>query len=351
MGRKHACLTEQGTGGSLRPLAESQQNMTVPPPIRAGFSILRDGDPVPPALKGAFIAIGNFDGLHRGHRAAIDAAIGRARAMQRSAMALTFEPHPRRFFLPDAPTFRLTPEPAKLRLFASTGINGAVVMTFNGALASRTAEEFVAQDLVQRLGVSGVVVGDNFHFGKGRRGSPAMLREEGAKHGFAVEILDRVAWKGKPVSSGEVRAALGEGDIARANDLLGHNWFIEGEVVHGAARGRELGFPTANIALDPDNGLRHGIYAVRAHVEGSVYPAVASFGRRPQFDNGAPLLETMLFDFSGDLYGKVLTVEFVGFIRPEQKFDSVEALKARMDVDCVEARALLARDAAEAGKP
>jgi riboflavin kinase/FMN adenylyltransferase len=157
-----------------------------------------------------------------------------------------------------------------------------------------------------------------------------------------------VKWQGKPVSSGAVRAALAEGDIAEANDLLGHHWFVEGEVIRGAARGRELGFPTANVALDPDNGLRHGIYAVRAHLDGRAYPAVASFGRRPQFDNGAPLLETMLFDFTGDMYGKTLTVEFVAFIRPEQKFESVEALKARMDADCAEARALLAR---EAGKP
>lgn len=325
--------------------------MTVPPPIRPGFSVLRDGDPVPQALTGAFVAIGNFDGLHRGHRAAVGIAIDRARTAKRAALALTFEPHPRRFFLPDAPTFRLTPEPAKLRLFASTGLDGAVVMTFDAALAACTAEAFINEILIGRLKISGVVVGDNFHFGKARTGTPTMLREEGRRLGFAVEVLDRVMWRGKPVSSGEVRAALAEGDVARANDLLGHNWFIEGEVVHGAARGRELGFPTANIALDPDNGLRHGIYAVRAHVDGTAHDAVASFGRRPQFDNGAPLLETMLFDFADDLYGRTLTVEFVGFIRPEQKFESVEALKARMDVDCAEARALLVRDAAEAGKP
>ncbi len=324
--------------------------MTVPPPIRPGFSILRDGNPVPQALAGAFIAIGNFDGLHRGHRAAIGLAIDRARSAKRPAMALTFEPHPRRFFLPDAPTFRLTPEHAKLRLFASTGLDGAVVMNFDAALAGHTAEAFISETLVGRLKISGVVVGDNFHFGKARKGSPAMLREEGKRLGFATEILERVTWRGKPVSSGEVRAALAEGDVARANDLLGHNWFIEGEVIRGASRGRQLGFPTANIALDPDNGLRHGIYAVRAHVNGTAHPAVASFGRRPQFDNGAPLLETMLFDFQDDLYGKTLTVEFVGFIRPEHKFESIEALKARMDVDCAEARALLAGDNAAAGK-
>jgi riboflavin kinase/FMN adenylyltransferase len=325
--------------------------MTSPPPIRPGFSILRDGDPLPQGLSGAWVAIGNFDGLHRGHRAALALAIDRARAGGRPALALTFEPHPRRFFLPDAPTFRLTPEPAKLRLFAAKGLDGAVVMNFNAALAGRTAEEFISDLLVGWLKIGGVVVGDNFHFGKGRTGSPAMLSEEGARLGFAVTILDRVTWRGKPVSSGAVRSALAKGDIAEANDLLGHNWFIEGEVIRGAARGRELGFPTANIALEPGCGLLQGIYAVRAHLDGTPHDAVASFGSRPQFDNGEPLLETMLFDFSGDLYGKTLTVEFVEFIRHERKFESVDALKARMDVDSREARAILARDAAQAGKP
>jgi len=325
--------------------------MTVSPAIRPGFSILRDGDPVPPRLEGAFVAIGNFDGLHRGHRAAIDRAAARGHAAGHAALALTFEPHPRRFFLPDAPTFRLTPEPVKLQLFSGTGLDGVVVLNFNAELAGHTAKEFIDEILVGWLKIGGVVVGDNFHFGKNRTGSPAMLREEGAKLGFAVDILDRVTWKGKPVSSGAVRAALAEGDIHEANDLLGRHWFIEGEVIRGAARGRELGFPTANIALDPDNALRHGIYAVRAVVDGRRHDAVASFGRRPQFDNGAPLLEVMLFEFSGDLYGKLLTVEFVGFIRPEEKFASVEALKARMDVDLAEARTVLARDRGQAGKP
>lgn len=325
--------------------------MTASPAIRPGFSILRDGDPVPPRLEGACVAIGNFDGLHRGHRAAIDRAVAQGHAAGRTALALTFEPHPRRFFLPDAPTFRLTPEPVKLRLFAETGLDGAVVLNFNAALAGRTAEEFIDRILAGWLKIGGVVVGDNFHFGKGRAGNPAMLREEGAKRGFAVDILDRVTWKGKAVSSGAVRSALAEGDIEEANDLLGRHWFVEGEVIRGAARGRELGFPTANIALDAGNALRHGIYAVRAVVDGKKYDAVASFGRRPQFDNGAPLLEVMLLDFSGDLYGQTLTVEFVGFIRLEEKFASVEALKARMDVDLAEAREMLARDSRQAGKP
>jgi riboflavin kinase/FMN adenylyltransferase len=304
---------------------------------------------VPPALAGAYVAIGNFDGVHRGHRAAIESAIAGARAGGRAALALTFEPHPRRLFLPNAKTFRLTPEPVKLRLLASTGLHGAVVMNFNAALAARSAQEFVAGTLVDWLKVGGVVVGDNFHFGKGRAGTPDMLRTEGARRGFEVMVLDRVTWRGRPVSSGAVRSALEAGDIATANDLLSYRWFVEGEVIRGAARGRELGFPTANIALDPDCGLLHGIYAVRVTIDEQSHDGVASFGRRPQFDDGAPLLEVMLFDFAGDLYGRKLSVEFVGLIRPERKFESIEALQARMQVDCDEARAILARE--RAGKP
>ena len=322
--------------------------MTISSALPSAFAIVRDGDSLPARLAGAFVAIGNFDGVHRGHRAAIDAAIAGARKNGRAALVLTFEPHPRRFFLPDAKTFRLTPEPVKLRLLADTGVAGAVVMRFDAALAARTAEEFVSGTLVDWLKVGGVVVGDNFRFGKARGGTPDLLRAEGARRGFEVIVLDRVTWRGKPVSSGGVRTALEAGNIAEANDLLGYEWFVEGEVIRGAARGRELGFPTANIALDPDCGLLHGIYAVRVLVDGKEHDGVASFGRRPQFDHGAPLLEVMLFDFSGDLYGKALTVGFVGFIRAEQKFESVEALKARMATDCDEARAIL--KAARAGK-
>jgi riboflavin kinase/FMN adenylyltransferase len=320
--------------------------MIVSSALPSAFTVVRDGGSLPPRLTGAFVAIGNFDGVHRGHRAAIDAAIAGARGQGRAALVLTFEPHPRRFFLPDAKTFRLTPEPVKLRVLADTGIDGAVVMNFDAALAARTAEEFVTGTLVEWLKIAGVVVGDNFRFGKGRGGTPELLRAEGTRLGFEVKVLDRVTWRGKPVSSGAVRTALEKGDIAEANDLLGYNWFIEGGVIRGAARGRALGFPTANLELDPDCGLMHGIYAVRVLAEGKEYDAVASFGRRPQFDHGPPLLEVMLFDFAGDLYDRVLTVEFVGLIRAERKFESVEALKMRMAVDCDEARAILARSRA-----
>jgi riboflavin kinase/FMN adenylyltransferase len=315
--------------------------MSVPPSIRSAFAVMRDGDTVPPHLKGAFVAIGNFDGVHRGHRTVIDATTVRARAAKAPALALTFEPHPRMFFRPNEPLFRLTPEPAKLRLLAGAGLDGAVVMRFDAALAAVTAEAFVADILVGRLGIRGVVVGADFHFGKKRLGTPEFLTREGARRGFEVQLVQQLLEGGRPLSSGLIRAALGEGRVRIATELLGHTWFVEGEVVRGARRGRALGFPTANIVLDPACGLKYGIYAVRAYVGEKAYGAVASFGRRPQFDDGAALLEVYLFDFSGELYGRALTVEFLDFIRLEAKFASVEALVAEMKRDSEKARAIL----------
>jgi riboflavin kinase/FMN adenylyltransferase len=305
----------------------------------SAFPVIRGGASMPAGLKRAFVAIGNFDGVHRGHRAVFGAARGKGA----KTLALTFEPHPRTFFKPDAPVFRITPEPAKLRLLAANGLDGAVVLEFNRELASLTAEEFVSKILVDWLDISGVAVGHDFHFGRQRQGTPEFLVDAGKRHGFAVEIVSPLNDGGVPVSSGAIRAALAEGDITRAETLLGHPWFVSGEVIHGEKRGRDLGFPTANIKLDPSCQLKHAIYAVRAHVGGRAHDAVASFGRRPQFDNGAPLLETFLFDFSGDLYGQEMTVEFAGFIRAEAKFDSLDALIAQMNRDSDEARAILAR--------
>jgi riboflavin kinase/FMN adenylyltransferase len=317
--------------------------MKFPPEIPRDFPIVRDGAPVPPGLTRSFAAIGNFDGVHRGHHAVFDAARAQARVAGVKTLALTFEPHPRTFFKPDAPVFRITPEAAKLRLFAANNLDGAVVLEFNRELASLSAEDFVAKLLVGWLGISGVAVGHDFHFGKQRQGTPEFLIDAGKRHGFAVEIVPPFNQGGVPVSSGAIRAALSEGDIARAQALLGHPWFVTGEVIHGEKRGRGLGFPTANIRLDPSCQLKHAIYAVRAHVDGRAYDAVASFGRRPQFDNGAPLLETFLFDFDGDLYGQEITVEFAGFIRAEAKFDSLDALITQMNRDSSEARAILGR--------
>jgi riboflavin kinase/FMN adenylyltransferase len=317
--------------------------MRIPPTLPSSFPVLHDGAVVPPGLKRGFIAIGNFDGVHRGHRAVFDAARAHARHAGVGTLALTFEPHPRTFFKPEAPVFRITPEAAKLRLLAANNLDGAAVLEFNRELANLSAEEFVTKILVGWLGIYGVAVGHDFHFGKQRQGTPEFLVDAGRRHGFAVEIVSPLNDGGVPVSSGAIRAALMDGDIAGAEALLGHAWFASGEVIHGEKRGRDLGFPTANIRLDPSCQLKHAIYAVRAHFGGKAYDAVASFGRRPQFDNGAPLLETFLFDFEGDLYGQDLTVEFAGFIRAEAKFDSLDVLIAQMNRDSDAARAILSR--------
>ncbi|MGZ5814370.1 MAG: bifunctional riboflavin kinase/FMN adenylyltransferase, partial [Xanthobacteraceae bacterium] len=215
------------------------------------------------ALDGAVLAIGNFDGVHRGHRAVIAAARARAEALGRPAAALTFEPHPRGFFRPNEPLFRLTDERAKLRLLAATGLDGAIVLRFDAALAGLSAADFVARILVGRFAVAGVTIGFDFHFGLNRVGSPEYLAAQGAKLGFAVDIVPRFEDQGRPVRSGPIRAALAAGHIGEANELLGYPWFVSAEVVHGDKRGRELGYPTANLRLDPGCGLKHGIYAVR----------------------------------------------------------------------------------------
>jgi riboflavin kinase/FMN adenylyltransferase len=306
------------------------------------FLVVRDGEPAG-GLRGAVVAIGNFDGVHRGHRAVIGAAIKRAAALRRPAAVMTFEPHPRAFFRPDEPLFRLTNEAAKLRLLASTGLDGTIVLTFDAALAKLTAEEFVSQILVERFAVSGAVIGFNFHFGMNRAGSPGFLTAQGKKYGFDVEIVPRFEDDGRPVSSGPVREALAAGNVRLAHEFLGYPWFITGTVIHGDKRGRELGFPTANIRLDSACALRHGIYAVRVNVDGRHYDAVANFGRRPMFDTGAVLLEVFLFDFSGDLYGRNLDVAFIEWIREERMFDGASALITQMKEDSRLAREALGK--------
>jgi riboflavin kinase/FMN adenylyltransferase len=273
----------------------------------------------------------------------IAAAQARARALGRPAAALTFEPHPRSFFRPDERLFRLTDERAKLRLLAGTGLDGAIVLPFDAALAGLSAADFVARILVGRFAVAGVAIGFDFHFGLNRAGSPDYLAAQGASHGFAVDIVPRFEDDGRPVRSGPIRAALAAGHIAEANELLGYPWFVSAEVVHGDKRGRALGFPTANLRLDPACRLAHGIYAVRVGWRDRRYDGVASFGRRPMFDQGVVLLEVFLFDFSEDLYGEVIDVAFIDWIRPELNFASVEDLVRRMDEDSRLARAVLVR--------
>lgn len=296
-----------------------------------------------PGLRGAVVAMGNFDGVHRGHRAVIGAAQKRAQALGRPAAALTFSPHPRIYLRPQDPLFLLNDERSKMRLLAATGLDGAIVFTFDADFAALSADDFVQRVLIERLGISGAAIGFDFHFGKNRVGSPQYLAEQGARFGFPVDIVSPLQDEGRPVSSGAIRAALTQGKVVEAAELLGAPWFVAGEVVHGAKRGRELGFPTANIALAPSCALKHGIYAVRMQVDRVRHSGVASFGTRPMFDNGPPLLEVFLFDFSGDLYGKQVEVAFVGWIRGEQTFDGLDALKARMAEDCAQAREVLAR--------
>ena len=310
--------------------------------MAADFTVIGDSTPAAAIPKGMVVAMGNFDGVHLGHRAVIDAALRMGRAHGKPAMAVTFEPHPRSYFSPNTPQFRLTDETAKLRLLAGTGLAGAVVMSFDKRRAETTAPDFIHHDLIERLGISGIAVGYDFHFGKGRVGSPSLLVSEAPRLGIEVDVQAHVDIAERPVSSSAIRMALTEGQIEEATAMLGGPWFVTGQVIHGDKRGRDLGYPTANIRLDKNCGLKHGIYAVRVGLGGRRFDGVASFGRRPTFDNGAPLLEIFLFDFDGDLYGATLDVAFIAFIRDELKFDSIDALIRQMNDDSARAREKLA---------
>jgi riboflavin kinase / FMN adenylyltransferase len=304
-----------------------------------------DPDVSPPGLAGAVVAIGNFDGLHRGHLAVIRRARTLAQELNCPCAVLTFEPHPADFFKGPNTIFRLTPRDTKARALEQLGIDGMIVITFDKALASLPAEAFAVEILVRRLNVRAVVVGYDFHFGAGRSGSPAFLKEAGKRHGFAVEIVERVAADtadtNEAASSTAARAALEAGDVDEAARLLGHPFVIMGKVIHGQELGRTLGFPTANLLPDQSCRLRHGIYAVRVVAGTKIYDGVASYGRRPTFDNGRALLEAFLFDFSGDLYGETIEVLFIGWIRAEAKFASAEALIAQMNRDKARAKEIL----------
>ncbi len=322
---------------SLTPLADF--------PTAKNFVVAIDPAAPPAGLERAVVAIGNFDGLHRGHLAVIQRALALAAAIGRPCAVLTFEPHPADFFRGAGTVFRLAPMQTKAKSLARLGLDGMIVITFDAALARLTAEEFVSEILRRRLGVSAVVAGYDFHFGAGRGGAPAFLKEAGERHGFAVELVERVAGEGsdaaEAASSTATRAALADGDVERAARLLGHPFSIVGEVLHGQKLGRMLGFPTINLSPDPSCRLRHGIYAVRVEIEDRLYDGVASFGRRPTIDNGPPLLEAHIFDFAGDLYGHVVEIFFIGWIRPEAKFASLEALKEQIAADADRARDIL----------
>lgn len=295
-------------------------------------------------LRGGVVAIGNFDGLHRGHQAVLERALEEATSLGAPALVLTFEPHPRSLFQPDKPLFRLTPAPLKAKLLGILGFAGVVEQPFTRDFAGLDAEAFVADVLVAGLGIRHAVTGFDFHFGRQRQGGPAYLMAAGERLGFGVTLVDAFRDEGAGViSSSRVRTLLCEGEVAEAAGLLGYRYTVEAPVIGGKRLGRTLGYPTANMQLSPECGLKHGIYAVRfRRADGSMHDGVASFGRRPTVDtDGAPLLETYLFDFAGDLYGETCAVSLFGFIRGEEKFDGLDALVARMRRDEAEARALL----------
>jgi riboflavin kinase/FMN adenylyltransferase len=304
---------------------------------------LDGGSAVPAALRGGVVALGNFDGFHLGHQAVVGRAIARARAEGRPALVATFDPHPVRFFKPDAPPFRLTTLDQRERLFAAAGADAMIVFRFDAALAGLTAEAFIDERLVGLLGAGGVVTGEDFTFGKGRGGNVAVLRDLGAARGLAAESVAPVTLDGEPVSSSRIRAALQAGDCATATRLLTRPFAIAGRVQHGDKVGRTIGYPTANLSLDRYLRPRYGIYAVRGRLaDGRLLDGAASLGIRPTFDPPKELLEPYFFDFNGDLYGQPLEVELHAFLRPEAKFDGLDALKAQMAADCAEARAILA---------
>lgn len=307
----------------------------------AEFIRLESLDHVPAALKGGLVAIGNFDGFHRGHQQVFATLKARAKALGRPAVVLTFEPHPRDVFAPAPFMFRLTDGEAKARLAEALGLDGIVVLPFDRPFSQIEAEDFVSRFLVDGLAARGVVIGADFHFGRGRRGTPDFLRQALAEKDCMVEVLDLVGEGGEAISSSRIRAALGAGELDTANALLGYHWFIEGEVVSGDRRGRELGFPTANIAEPVGFGLALGVYAVRGIVEGLLLDGVASYGK-PMFADQRPPFETHFFDFAGDIYGKRVSVALIGHIRGQKIFSGLDALIDAIAEDSLTARGVLA---------
>ena len=299
---------------------------------------------VSPEFRGSAIAIGNFDGVHRGHRALIVEAQAQARKAKAPSSVMIFEPHPREFFQPNEAHFRLTPLKRKLVLLETLGVDIAVVEPFNAELAALTAEHFIERVLVAGLGVVHVVIGYDFYFGHNRGGNPELMVRAGEELGFGVTVMPPIAEAGEPFSSSAVRLYLAQGDVKGAAHVLGSPWRVAGRVVGGAKRGTDMGYPTANLPMPKGTTLGHGIYAVRAYFDGIPHDAAAYLGTRPTFDDGMPVLEVYLFDFSADLYGREMEVEFIDFIRGDRKFRSVEELVAQMDEDIAKVQAVLAKD-------
>ncbi len=307
--------------------------------------IIRDYQYVRPEDRGASVAIGNFDGVHLGHQAVIDIA---AKADASAPLGImTFEPHPRQFFAPDAAPFRLMSAEAKANRLEKLGVKRLYELQFNTGLSTLTAEEFARDVIAKGLALAHVVVGSDFCFGKGRAGTATMLEEFGKSFGFGVTIAELVEAGDAQISSTNIRNALSDGQPRVAAEMLGHWHRIDGEVISGEQRGRELGYPTANMSLEGLHPPKHGVYAVLVDVltgphRGS-YHGATSIGVRPMFGENVANVETYLFDFKGDLYGEHLSVALVEYLRGEEKFDSLDALITQMDADCAQARDILAR--------
>ncbi len=300
-------------------------------------------DPLPAALRGAVIALGNFDGFHLGHQAVVAEAVNWARSEGRPAIVATFDPHPVRHFAPHVPWFRLTQLDQREELFEAAGADAMLVFNFDNDLAATTAEDFVGKLLAGHLGAAGVVTGEDFTFGKARGGNVTLLAEWGAKHGIAARAVGPVNAGSIAVSSSRIRDALKAGDCETATALMTRPFAVRATVQHGDKRGRTLGYPTANLDLGTYLRPRYGIYAVTGHIldTGERLKGAAGLGVRPTFDPPKELLEPYFFDFDGDLYGREIEVALHHFLRPEAKFDTLEALKAQMAEDCARASELL----------
>ena len=315
------------------------------------MQILRHHAPVPRSLQGGVFALGNFDGVHLGHQMVIAEAARMAKELDVPLGVLVFEPHPQQFFFPDKPFFRLTPFRAKARLLEKLGVDVLAALPFDAEMAKRQGPEFILDVLVNGLHVTHVVAGYDFRFGKGRGGDAAMLSYMGEEEGFGVSIVKEVIHDGEAYSSTRIRERLAAGDPRGATELLGHNWTVETHVITGDQRGRTIGFPTANLALEDHVRPALGVYAVKVEIEDGphkgCYDGVANLGKRPTFNKSDILLEVHILDFEGDIYGHHMSVSFVDYLRAEKKFNGLDELKAQIAADSARAREILAAEPAQ----
>jgi riboflavin kinase / FMN adenylyltransferase len=313
----------------------------------SGFAEYSLGDMIAQQHTGAVVAIGNFDGMHRGHQELLSVARAQAQRSGKAWGLLTLEPHPRSYFKPHEPVFRLTPRALKVRLAKALGADFMLCLDFNEAMAACLADDFIKRFLVEQLDISHVVTGYDFHFGKGRKGTSDTLRSTGAAHGFGVSVVDQVTDDGDgraPFSSSSIRSALRRGHVKEAARELGYHWIVMGEVVHGDKRGRTIGFPTANIVLDPGAEPFRGIYALNVCDAANTavrWTGAGYFGDRPTFNTNRTFLEVYLLDQDIDLYGRTMMVSFIDLIRGDKTFRSVDELVAQMRDDCTEARRIV----------